>query len=371
MTISVAMIGSRGFPGQGGGVERVLESVTPRLVRSGRARVWVYCADYVEYPADDFHGVELRRLPSVRTKYGDTFTRSLLATLRELRSDADVVHFHSIGSAPLALLPRLFGRRVVVTVHALDWQRSKWNSVGKAFLRMGEWAAMRFPHETLVVSEELKADLEARHGRPVTYITNGAEPRTSVAADIIRDRWGLEPDSYVLFLGRLVPEKGAHVLIEAFARLDDPDLKLVIAGPAWYEGTYNEELRAMAAADPRVVFTGEVDEPPLQELYSNCKAFVLPSDIEGMSLALLDALAFGCATVCSDIPENANLVADGALTFATGDAESLAKQLDRVVSDPSLAADLRAKAAARAADAFDWDRIAERWLEVYERVARR
>lgn len=371
MTVKVAMIGSRGFPGQGGGVERVLESVTPRIVHTGRADIWVYCADYVDYEGDDFHGVQLRRLPSVRSKYGDTFTRSLLATLRELRGEADVVHFHSIGSAPLAWMPRLFGRRVVLTVHGLDWQRSKWNRIGRAFLRFGEWTAMRFPHETIVVSEELKAELEARHGRPTTFITNGAEPRTSVPVSIIRERWGLEPGSYVLFLGRLVPEKGAHTLIEAFRQLADPDVKLVIAGPAWFEGTYNEELRSLAAGDDRIVFTGEVDEPPLQELYANCSCFVLPSEIEGMSLALLDGLAFGCAIVTSDIPENANLVGDAALTFPTGDADALADRLERILSDGSLADSLRASAARRAADSFDWDKIAEQWLAVYERVARR
>lgn len=366
------MIGSRGFPGQGGGVERVLESVTPRLVGSGRASVRVYCAEYVDYEGDDYHGVQLQRLPSLRTKYGDTFTRSLLATLRETRGGADVVHFHSIGSAPLALIPRVFGRRVVVTVHALDWQRSKWNVVGRTFLRFGEWAAMRFPHETIVVSEELKAELEARHGRKTTFITNGAEPRQAVAPSIITERWGLSADEYVLFLGRLVPEKGAHTLIDAFRLLDDhPDLKLVIAGPAWYEGSYNDELRTRASDDPRIIFTGEVDEPPLRELYANCRAFVLPSEIEGMSLALLDGLAFGCAVITSDIPENANLVADAALTFRTGDAHSLADQIRRVVDEDPLAIDLRARAAARAADAFDWDRIAEQWLDVYERVAAR
>lgn len=365
------MIGSRGFPGQGGGVERVLESVGPRLVRSGRVEVWVYCADYVDYEGDDYDGVELRRIPSVRTKYGDTITRSLVATVREMRDGADVLHFHGIGSAPLALLPRLFGRRVVVTVHALDWQRSKWNRLGRTFLRFGEWAAMRVPNETVVVSAELKAELEARHGRPVTLIANGAEPRSAVPASIIRERWGLEPDRYLLFLGRLVPEKGAHVLIEAFRKLEDqPDLKLVIAGSAWYEGSYNDDLRATAAGDPRIIFTDEVDEPPLQELYSNCRAFVLPSQIEGMSLALLDALAFGCAIVTSDIPENAHLVDDAALTFITDDAASLVAQLQRIVADDALNADLRRRAAARAGDVFDWDHITERWLEVYERVAR-
>ncbi len=363
--IRVSMIGSRGFPGQRAGAERVLESVCPRLVAQGDVDVRVYCPQWLEYGEPSYRGVTLTRVGGLRTKYGDTFTRSLLATLHELRSGGDVVHYHSIGSAPLALLPRLAGKRVVVTVHALDWQRSKWNGVGKWYLRFAEWASLRFPHRTVAVSEALRDDLQARHGRPVTYIANGAEPRHHRAVDDIA-QFGLEANKYVLFVGRLVPEKGTHLLIEAFRRLPpELGLKLAIAGPAWYESDYDRRLRQLADGDDRVVFLGEADDDRLAELYSNCAAYVLPSDVEGMSLSLLDALAYGAPIVTSSIPPNADLVGEAGAIFEAGNADALHDALHEVLTEPILAEKLRAAALARAGGDFDWDRIAPQWATVY------
>jgi glycosyltransferase involved in cell wall biosynthesis len=360
----VAMIGSRGFPGQTGGVERVLEAVCPRMVQSGRMKVLVYCASWLDYEGDEYRGVELKRVSGLRTKHGDTVTRSLSATLRELRSDSHVVHYHSIGSAPLALLPRLFGKKVVVTVHALDWQRSKWSFLAKSFLRFGEWASVRFPNRTVVVGEEIKTYLEERYGRPVAYIPNGAEIRARRAPELIHG-FGLEEDRYLLFLARLVPEKAVHVLIEAFRRLEpDVDLKLAIAGPAWFEPEYEQHLRAIADGDPRVLFLGEVDGELLDELYSNCFAYVLPSEVEGMSLSLLDALAFGCCIVTSSIRPNARLVADAGLIFETGDVASLERRLREISDDRELVQRLRAAASARG-KVYSWDSIADQWADVY------
>ncbi len=359
------MIGTRGFPGQRGGAERVLESVCPRLVADGRVEVSVYCPDWLDHDGDDYRGVSLARVGGLRTKYADTFSRSLLATLRELRSDTHIVHYHSIGSGTLAFLPRLFRKRVVVTVHALDWQRSKWSGLGKWYLRMAEWASMRFPHQTLAVSQELKDDLERRYGREVVYIPNGAEPREERPIDDIA-QFGLEQDRFVLFVGRLVPEKGVHLLIDAFRALpEELGLKLAIAGPSWYEPDYVETLESMAGDDERVVFLGEADDDRLAELYSNCSVFVLPSDVEGMSLSLLDAMAYGSAIVTSSIPQNANLVADAGVVFEAGDADDLHRRLHDVVSDEQRRDALRVSSRARAGGEHDWDKIADRWVDAF------
>ena len=367
-TYSVAMIGSRGFPGQTGGVERVLESVCPRLVERG-GDVTVYCASWLEHPEASYRGVALRTVPSVRSKHGDTISRSIVATLRELRGGASIVHYHGMGSAPLALLPRLFGKRVVVSVHAVDWRRSKWGPVARTLLRLGDWASVRFPHLTVAVADEVRRDLATRRRGRIEVIPNGAEPKHHVAPRRI-DAFGLERDRFVLFVGRLVPEKGAHHLVEAFRRAAPGSYRLAIAGPPWYESDYDRELRALAGDDERVVFLGEADDELLAELYSNCRAFVLPSEVEGMSLSLLDALAFGCATVTSSIPANTDVVADAALVVPTGDVDALADAIARLAADDALAADLRARAAARHGDEYDWDRIADQWADTYRRLLR-
>lgn len=362
---TVAMIGSRGFPGQPGGVERVLEALCPRLVLSKRADVTVYCANWLEHDSDTFDGVHLRRVNGMRSKYGDTISRSILATLKELIGGSEVIHYHSIGSAPLAILPRLFRKKVVVTVHALDWQRSKWNSLVQRLLRFGEWASVRFPHVTVAVGPEIKEYLEAQYGRPVSYIPNGAERKERVEATTLVER-GVRPGKFVLFVGRMVPEKGVHLLVEAFRSLPDHiDAQLALTGPIWYETEYHHQLTELIDGDERVVFVGQADDDLLAELYSTCACFALPSDVEGMSLSLLDAMAFEAPIVTSSIPPNKNLVDDAGLVFTAGDVDDLRTKLIEVLTDPDLANILRARAKERS-KTFDWDVIADAWADVYD-----
>lgn len=362
---TVAMIGSRGFPGQPGGVERVLEAICPRLVTSGHADVTVYCANWLDHDSDAYGGVHLRRVNGLRSKYADTISRSLIATCRELIGGSQVVHYHSIGSAPLSILPRLFGKKVVVTVHALDWQRSKWNSWATRFLRFGEWASVRFPHRTIAVGPEIKEYLEKEYGRTVTYIPNGAERKETVTPTTLEER-GLEPGKFVLFVGRMVPEKGIHHLVEAFRSLPpDIDAQLALAGPIWYETEYHQSLLAMIDGDERIRFVGMADDDLLAELYSACACFALPSDVEGMSLSLLDAMAFGCSIVTSSIPPNMNLVGDAGLVFTAGDAGELRDRLVEILRDEDGASLLRMRAKERS-KTFDWDTIAESWADIYD-----
>jgi glycosyltransferase involved in cell wall biosynthesis len=362
--IKIAQIGSRGIPGHRGGVERVIEAVAPRLVRLGH-QVIVYCASWSTFREPVYKGVNLRYAFSIRTKHLDTFVRSLVATLREIFGKSDIVHFHSSGSAPLALLCRLLGKKVVVTVHGLDWQRRKWGWFGQWFLQLGELAAVRVPNRTVVVGMDLKRALDSRYGCDVTYIPNGVEERESRAADKIRE-FGVRGRDFILYLARLVPEKQCHVLIDAFKRLPDAKgLKLVIAGPTWHSEDYVAMLRKLAGDDPRIVFTGEVDEQTLEELYSNCYAYVLPSEVEGMSLSLLDAMAFGACIVTSDIAANADVIGGAGLTFSTGSPESLAEKLRQVLANPDQAQAFRVAAKARMTSEFHWDRVAERWESLY------
>ena len=362
--LRITQIGSRGIPGHRGGVERVIEAVAPRLVKLGHD-VTVCCASWSPYRQPEFEGVRLRFIASVRSKYFDTFIRSALATIREIFEPAGIVHYHGSGSAPLALLARLAGKKVVVTIHGLDWQRQKWNILGHWFLRFGEWAAVRLPHRTVVVGSALKEIIDARFNADVTYIANGVERRTLRAPDKIR-QLGLGARDYILYLGRLVPEKQCHVLIDAFRRMRSRgDMKLVIAGPAWHSVDYYESLRERASGDQAVVFTGEVDEDTLEELYSNCYAYVLPSEVEGMSLALLDAMAFGACVVASDISANADVVLTSGALFRTGSCEDLATKLDDLVARPEAAAAYRTAARERITSAYDWDVVTRQWAALY------
>jgi len=362
--LKIAQVGSRGIPGHRGGVERVIEAVAPRLVEFGHD-VIVYCATWGEYRQPLYKGVRLQYIYSIRSKYLDTFVRSILSTIREISSASDVVHFHSSGSAPLALLARLFGKKVVVTVHGLDWQRRKWGAFAQWFLQLGERAAVRLPHRTIVVGLELKRILDQRYKTNVVYIPNGVEGRTGREVDQIR-KFGLGTRDYILYLARLVPEKQCHVLIEAFRNVARREgLKLVVAGPEWHSANYVASLHHMAAGDASIVFTGEVNEEELEELYTNCYAYVLPSEVEGMSLALLDAMAFGACVVASDIPPNVDVVGDSGVFFATGNSADLTRKLEDLIGDPERAEHYRRAGRQRMTNEFHWDKIARKWEDVY------
>jgi glycosyltransferase involved in cell wall biosynthesis len=327
--------------------------------------VTVYCASWSKYREASYRGVKLRYVYSIPSKYLDTFVRSLLSTFRDIVGPSDIIHFHSSGSAPLALLARLFGKKVVVTVHGLDWQRHKWSAFGRWFLRLAEQAAIKLPHQTIVVGQELKRALDIQYGGSVVYIPNGVGERHQRAADKI-SQFGIGARNYFLFLARLVPEKECHVLIEAFQRLDNKmGFKLIIAGPTWHSAKYVASLRTLAGDDPAVRFLGEVDEALLEELYSNCYAYVLPSKVEGMSLSLLDAMAFGSCVIASDITANADVVGDSGLLFETGSISDLSAKLRDITSNPDKAEDFRGKARRRMTSEFNWDVISRQWEEVY------
>ncbi len=359
--LSVAFVGGRGVVGTYSGIETYYEEVGARLAARGH-RVTAYCRDYFTPDLPEYRGIHVRRLPCLRTKHLETLSHSLLATLLVcLRREHDVVQFHAIGSAPLSGLPRLFGHTTVVSVRGLDWQRGKWGAGARRALRLGEWAAVRLPTATVVVSRTLQRHFAESHGRPTVCIPNAVVPAQPRPAERIR-RWGLAPDGFLLFAGRLSPEKGVHTLLEALRPLPR-GRRLVIAGGSSYSQGYIDELRRLAWEE--VLFLGNVDHDTVAELLSNCYAYVLPSTMEGLSVGLLEALSHGSCIVASDIPENREVIGDAGLSFPPGDVQALRTHLATLLDDPARVADLRRRAADRARSQPDWDEVARRTEALY------
>jgi glycosyltransferase involved in cell wall biosynthesis len=283
----------------------------------------------------------------------------------------DVLHYHALGPGLLAFLPRaLSSSGVVLTVHGLDHQRAKWGSTARAVLRAGEWLSARVPDATIVVSRALADHYRARHRREPWVVPNGVEPRPARPPREIVPRLGLRPRSYLLFVGRLVPEKAPDLLIRAFGRLPG-DLRLVIAGGSSFTDGFVRALREKAAGDRRVVLAGYVYGSLLEELYSNAAAFVLPSTVEGLPLTLLEAASYGTPVVASDIPPHREILgADrpGARTFPPGDEDGLARVLARVLGD--LPGERRGGAALGRAVVrrYGWDQAVDTLERVYRTV---
>jgi glycosyltransferase involved in cell wall biosynthesis len=368
------MIGTRGVPATFGGVERAVEELAARLAAAGHD-VTVYCrTGYSPSRAPEHRGIRLRYLPAVSTKHLEAISHSLLATLDAVLRRYDVVHFHALGPGLCAPLARLAGLRVVTTVHALDFQREKWGRVARTALRLGAWCAARFPHRTVVVSQELERYFASAYGRRTTYIPNGVvlAPRADLDEDEILER---RAKGHVLFLGRLVPEKGVHTLIEAYRELET-DLPLVIAGPASHSEEYEKRLRALARDDARISFAGAVYGEEKAELLARTYVFCQPSTVEGLPIVLLEIMAEGICPLVSDIPEHLEVVtaengAVAALTFRAGDVAGLRDALAEALASPALLAERGRLAREIVAERYDWDDAAARLQEVLAEVASR
>ena len=309
-------------------------------------------------------GVRVVPVRTIDKKGLAALSSSFFATLAAIKDKPDVIHYHAEGPCvPLPLAKRA-GIRTVATIHGLDWQRAKWGKLASTYIKMGEKAAATKADGLIVLSKPAQSYFQEAYGRTATLIPNGIEAKQPRPVNLIRERWRLEAGSYLLYLGRLVPEKRPELLIEAFKGLGT-DKKLVIAGGGSDTSEYEASLREAAQGDPRILFTGFVNGGPLEELYSNCYAYVLPSDVEGMPMSLLEAMAYGRCCVTSDIPECADVLAGNGVTFEKGCVRSLRAALQDLLTDIDRDAALGAAARAHVEKTYNWDSVVERTLELY------
>jgi glycosyltransferase involved in cell wall biosynthesis len=362
-SVRVAFIGGRGVVSKYSGIESYYEQVGIELARLGH-QVTVYCRDYFTPPINTHNGMRVRRLPTIRTKHCETLVHTFLSTLRAMTSDNDVVHYHCLGPALFSFLPRLVGKKTVVTVQGLDWQRAKWGRIAAAILRLGERAAVSFPNATMVVSRTLQKYYREGYRHETIYIPNGSNPIQRRSTNYLRSQ-DLLPDNYVLFLGRLSPEKNCHLLIEAFEKVRT-DMKLVLAGGSSHTDGYVTNLRAHATE--RIRFLPWVSGSDLEQLLASAALFVLPSAMEGLSLALLDAMAAGVCVLTSDIPENREAVDGAGFTFRSGDAKELERMLDVLIRNPELRRQAGIRERDRIQKQYLWPEIALSIENVYRQV---
>ena len=369
------MIGHKRYGSREGGVEVVVTELARRMAALGHE---VTCYD--RSGRDLMTGEETRsarvedgvRVVPVRTidaKGLAALSSSFFATIKAIRQRPDVIHYHAEGPCVPLRLAKWAGVRTVATIHGLDWQRAKWGRLASWYIRLGERTAARCADEVIVLSKAAQGYFRDAYGRETVVIPNGVERHDPLPAREIEDRWGLGEGSYVLYLGRIVPEKGVHYLVEAFRGLDT-DKRLVIAGAASDTSGYAQQLKELAEVDTRVLFTGFVEGDTLAELYSNCYCYVLPSDVEGMPLSLLEAMSYGCCCVTSDVPECADVLGGAGVTFAKGDAGSLGKRLGALLGDEGAAQALGAAAKTRVEQRFSWDATVEATVGLYEGALR-
>ena len=278
-----------------------------------------------------------------------------------------MVHIHAEGPAFFSCLPKMLGKRVVVTIHGIDWQREKWQSgFGSKFIRQGEKNAVKYADEIIVLSKGVQEYFKETYGRETHFIPNGVNRPQIRKANLITEKFGLKKDSYILFLGRLVPEKGIRYLVEAFKNVNT-DKKLVIAGGSSDTDSFMAELKELAKEDDRILFAGFVQGEMLDELYSNAYIYTLPSDLEGMPLSLLEAMSYGNCCLVSDIPECTEVVENKALIFRKADVQDLQSKLQDACDYPEKVNAHKKQAADFICEKYNWDEVVEETMRLYRR----
>lgn len=372
--LKIAMIGHKRIPTREGGVEIVVNELATRMVERGnrvdaynRRGSHVSGKEFVSRIGKEYCGIRIISIPTFESKSLNAIVYSFLASIRALFGRYDVIHYHAEGPSAMLWIPKIFGKRIVVTIHGLDWQRSKWGNLASRVLKFGERLAAKHADEVIVLSSNMKEYFREIYGRETAFIPNGiALPKRKEVKEI-REKWKLSKDEYILFLARIVPEKGIHYLIQAYLKLNT-DKKLVIAGGSSHSREYFNQLKEMASSDENIIFTDFVGGRTLEELYSNAYLFVLPSDVEGMAIGLLEAMSYGNCCLVSDIPENTEVVEDNAVTFKHGDAGDLQRQMEMLLQNPEKVWEYRKTAADFICKKYDWDCVVDRTLDVYRGV---
>ena len=370
----VAIIGHKFIPSRDGGVEVVVSNLAPHLAEAGYE---VTCYNRTSRQARklrkqgtlarEYRGVHLIWTPTLDRRGLAAVSSSVLATIMAAFSRFDLVHFHAEGPCVFCWLPRLMGKKVVVTVHGLDHKRQKWGKFASAYILRGEKAAVRHAHSIIVLNTSMQEYFLREYGRDTVLIPNGVEPAEIRPAREIIEQFGLVSRGYILFVGRLDPGKGIHYLIDAYRKLHT-DKKLVIAGGSSDTDDYVKQLHEMAGDTPSIIFTGFLQGPVLEELYSNAHLYVLPSDHEGMPLSLLEAMNYGCCCVTSDIRECTAVLNGCGLTFPRGNAEALRETLQNLCDHPDQAEAYRSEAREVISSKYTWQEITEQTDRLYRRL---
>ena len=342
--MKIAMIGHKRVPSREGGVEIVVEELSTRLVKMEN-QVDIYNrrgknvqdknADKQNKKIKEYKGAKIITIPTINKKGIDALLYSFFASVRALFGKYDILHYHAEGCCAMLWIPHLFKKRIIVTIHGLDWQRSKWGGFATKYIKFGEKLAVKYADEIIVLSKGVQQYFKDTYNRNTNFIPNGVNKPIIREANIINEKFGLKRNSYILFLARIVPEKGLQYLIDAYKQIDT-DIKLVIAGGASHTNDFLETIKKKASEDNRIIMTGFVQGEELEELFSNCLVYCLPSDVEGMPISLLEAMSYGNICLVSNIEENTQVVGKFGITFEKSNVEDLKQKIEQIIQQKQI-----------------------------------
>ena len=370
--LRIAMLGHKRIPSREGGIEIVVEELSTRMVNLGydvtcynRSGHHISGKQFDTQSLKEYKGIKLKNVLTINAKGLAAMTSSFFGAIAIAFSKCDVVHFHAEGPCAMLWIPKLFGKRCIATIHGLDHQRAKWGKFASSYIMLGEKCAVKYADEIIVLSNGVQQYFKDTYSRNTIFIPNGVNKPQIKQADLIQHKYGLKKDSYILYLGRIVPEKGLRYLIQAFKQVET-DKKLVIAGGSSDTDEFMLELKFMAQDDARIIFTGFVQGQTLEELYSNAYIYTLPSDLEGMPLSLLEAMSYGNCCLVSNISECTEVVQDKAVVFEKSSVLDLKDKLQNLCNDVGLTNTYKKNSSEYICNKYNWNDVVKRTLELYQ-----
>jgi len=367
----VAMIGQKGiFVTHNGGVETHVENLSKTLAHMGH-EVFVYSRKhYTPRELKKRSGVKNLKLIftfSINTKYLDAISHTFFSTIHALFQKYDVIHYHGVGPSVLSFIPRFLKRKTktIVTFHSQDRYHKKWGKLASKILLLGEWTACKFPHATIAVSKTIQRLCKIEYGRNVKYIPNGVKIWEAEGHNKIK-KWNLVPDNYILTVARFIRHKGLHWLIKAYKKLDT-DKKLVLVGESPYPSEYKDYLIKLAKGDENIIFTGYQTGETLDQLFINSYLYVHPSEAEGLSITILEAMSYGKTVLISDIPENLEAMGEYGRYFKTGNVSDLYNKLSKLLCDPEYVKNTGQKAKNFVRKEYAWEKITKEVIRIYQK----
>jgi len=368
--MKIALIGSRGIPARYSGFETFYEQLAIRLAARGHDVSVYNRSHFIKDVRGTYKGVRLVTLPSIPTKHLDTLTHTFVSSLHALTQRYDIAYFCIVGNSPLVWIPRLAGSRVLLNVDGEDWAREKWGPFAQWYQRQCEKIACRTANMLIADAQEVRRRYRDLYQTESIFVPYGANTVRDERTDALK-RWGLEPQRYIFYVGRFVPENAIDELIRSFKRVKT-DLKLVIVGDATYMDAYKKTLLAMAADDQRIVFTGFAFGDDYRQLSSHARVYVQPSGIDGTRPALLDQLGFGNCVVVRNTRVNLEVIQQAGYAFDRENPEdNLTALLEELIRHPEKVEAMKAMARERITHYYNWDWVTDFYIDLFERMRRR
>lgn len=361
--MKIAMIGHKRIPGREGGIEVVVEELATRMAKKGH-KIVAYNRNSKNFKKiKNYKDVKIINTPTIEKKSTDAIVYSFFASIHALFGNYDVIHYHGIGPSIMLLIPHLFRKKTIVTVHGLNYKTPKWKGLGAKVMLLGEKITAKYADEIIVLSKEQQKYLKKKYNRDSIYIPNGTTVEEILEPNIIKEKYGLKKNNYILFLSRIVPGKGLEHLIEAYKNTKT-DLPLIIAGGTAFVDDFYSEICNSIKDDKRIKLIGFVKGKELTELYSNAKLFVFPSEAEGMPMCLLEALSYNTPCLVSDIPENLEVGDKYVESFKVKNTKDLQKQLEKCLNEKKQTSK---KSRDYIIEKYDWDNIVEETINLYNK----